>query len=71
MLDTTASQSTFDSPSCALPSISRANYLSLTISFDHDIVDEAPAARFMQRLKELIESGYALSEAAVKPEQPE
>ena len=35
-------------------------YLSVTISFDHDIVDGAPAARFMQRLKELIESGYSL-----------
>ena len=36
-------------------------YLSITISFDHDIVDGAPAARFTQRLKELIESGYGLS----------
>jgi pyruvate/2-oxoglutarate dehydrogenase complex dihydrolipoamide acyltransferase (E2) component len=35
-------------------------YLSVTISFDHDIVDGAPAARFTQRLKELIESGYGL-----------
>lgn len=32
-------------------------YLSVTISFDHDMVDGAPAARFMQRLKELMESG--------------
>ena len=35
-------------------------YLSVTISFDHDIIDGAPAARFTQRLKELIESGYSL-----------
>jgi pyruvate/2-oxoglutarate dehydrogenase complex dihydrolipoamide acyltransferase (E2) component len=35
-------------------------YLSITISLDHDIVDGAPAARFTQRLKELIESGYGL-----------
>ncbi len=34
--------------------------LSVTISFDHDVVDGAPAARFAQRLKELIESGYGL-----------
>jgi chloramphenicol O-acetyltransferase len=34
--------------------------LSLTISVDHDLVDGAPAARFAQRLKELIESGYGL-----------
>lgn len=37
-------------------------YLSVTVSFDHDIVDGAPAARFIQRLKELIESGYGLSD---------
>jgi pyruvate/2-oxoglutarate dehydrogenase complex dihydrolipoamide acyltransferase (E2) component len=37
-------------------------YLSVTISFDHDIVDGAPAARFVQRLKELIECGYGLLE---------
>ena len=35
-------------------------YLSVTISFDHDMVDGAPAARFTQRLKELIDSGYGL-----------
>ncbi len=35
-------------------------YLSLTVSFDHDIVDGGPAARFTQQLKELIESAYAL-----------
>jgi pyruvate/2-oxoglutarate dehydrogenase complex dihydrolipoamide acyltransferase (E2) component len=35
-------------------------YLDLTISFDHDIVDGAPAARFSQKLKGLIESGYGL-----------
>ncbi|HEU4708147.1 MAG TPA: 2-oxo acid dehydrogenase subunit E2 [Methylophilaceae bacterium] len=35
-------------------------YLSLTLSFDHDIVDGAPAARFTQQLKELLEQGYGL-----------
>ena len=35
-------------------------YLSVTISFDHDIIDGVPAARFTQRLKELIESSYGL-----------
>jgi pyruvate/2-oxoglutarate dehydrogenase complex dihydrolipoamide acyltransferase (E2) component len=40
--------------------IEAREYLSVTISFDHDIVDGAPAARFTQRLKELIESGYGL-----------
>lgn len=37
-------------------------YLSVTVSFDHDIIDGAPAARFTQRLKELIEDGYGLIE---------
>ena len=36
--------------------------LSLTIVFDHDVVDGAPAARFVKRLVELIESGYGLIE---------
>ncbi|HEU5347629.1 MAG TPA: 2-oxo acid dehydrogenase subunit E2 [Ktedonobacterales bacterium] len=44
-------------------------YLSLTISVDHDIVDGAPAARFTQRLKELIESGYGLEHLTAEPEQ--
>ena len=36
------------------------DYLSLTISFDHNITNGAPATRFAERLKELIESGYGL-----------
>lgn len=38
------------------------DYLSVTISFDHDVIDGAPAARFTERLKSLIESGYGLNE---------
>ncbi len=38
-------------------------YLSVTISLDHDVVDGAPAARFVQCFKELIEQGAGLSEA--------
>jgi len=34
----------------------------MTISFDHSIVDGAPAARFTGRLKDLIESGYGLDD---------
>jgi pyruvate/2-oxoglutarate dehydrogenase complex dihydrolipoamide acyltransferase (E2) component len=44
------------------------DYLSLTISFDHDIIDGAPATRFTQRSKELIESGYGLFDSTVEPE---
>ena len=35
-------------------------FLNMTISMDHDIIDGAPATRFALRLKELIESGYGL-----------
>jgi hypothetical protein len=39
--------------------------LNLTVLFDHDIVDGAPATRFVKRLVELIESGYGLDEVDV------
>jgi pyruvate/2-oxoglutarate dehydrogenase complex dihydrolipoamide acyltransferase (E2) component len=39
-------------------------YLHLTVCFDHDIIDGAPAARFVARLKELIESGFGLLDQA-------
>lgn len=35
-------------------------FLSVTVSFDHDVIDGAPAARFIQRLKQLIEGAYGL-----------
>jgi pyruvate/2-oxoglutarate dehydrogenase complex dihydrolipoamide acyltransferase (E2) component len=38
--------------------------LNLTVTFDHDIVDGAPATRFVRRLVELIESGHGLDETA-------
>jgi pyruvate/2-oxoglutarate dehydrogenase complex dihydrolipoamide acyltransferase (E2) component len=37
-------------------------YLALTASVDHDIVDGAPAARFVRRLRELIEGAEVLKE---------
>jgi pyruvate/2-oxoglutarate dehydrogenase complex dihydrolipoamide acyltransferase (E2) component len=43
-------------------SIAIREYLSLTISLDHEIIDGAPAARFIRRLKELIEHGYGVIE---------
>jgi pyruvate/2-oxoglutarate dehydrogenase complex dihydrolipoamide acyltransferase (E2) component len=42
-------------------------YLSMTLSFDHDVVDGAPAARFVSRLKALIEDGYGLEEFRPNP----
>jgi pyruvate/2-oxoglutarate dehydrogenase complex dihydrolipoamide acyltransferase (E2) component len=37
-------------------------YLHLTLSFDHDLVDGAPAARFAQRLVTLLETAEVLEE---------
>ncbi len=36
-------------------------HLCLTITFNHDIVDGAPAARFVKRLSELLMSGELLT----------
>ena len=49
--------------------IALREYLSITISHDRDILDGAPAARFTERLKELIESGYGLNDPTVESEQ--
>jgi pyruvate/2-oxoglutarate dehydrogenase complex dihydrolipoamide acyltransferase (E2) component len=49
-----------EKPGVVQGQIAIREYLSLTLSFDHDIVDGAPAARFAQRLKELLEQGYGL-----------
>jgi pyruvate/2-oxoglutarate dehydrogenase complex dihydrolipoamide acyltransferase (E2) component len=38
-------------------------YLCMTLSFDHDLIDGAPAARFVSRLRELIEGAYGLGKA--------
>jgi pyruvate dehydrogenase E2 component (dihydrolipoamide acetyltransferase) len=34
--------------------------VALSLSFDHRIVDGAPAARFLQRVKQLVERPIAL-----------
>ena len=44
-------------------------YLCMTLSFNHDIIDGAPAARFTGRLKDLIESGYGLDDSTVASEK--
>lgn len=43
--------------------IERREHVCLTLSFDHDIVDGTPAARFTKALVGLIESGEVLSES--------
>jgi pyruvate/2-oxoglutarate dehydrogenase complex dihydrolipoamide acyltransferase (E2) component len=40
--------------------IEKREYLSLTVTLDHDVVDGAPATRFVSRLVELLESGYGI-----------
>lgn len=42
--------------------IQEREFLSLTVSFDHDIVDGGPAARFAHQFKELLVSGYGIKE---------
>lgn len=37
-------------------------YLNITVSFDHDVVDGAPAARFVRQLVELIETAAVFEE---------
>jgi len=44
-------------------------YLSLTVSFDHDIVDGAPAARFAQRLQEMLQEGYGVKSPDLDADQ--
>ncbi len=39
-------------------------HLHLTVSLDHDVVDGGPAARFLSRLRELLETGHGLEEGA-------
>ena len=51
-----------EKPGVADGRIEIRDYLCLTLMFDHDIVDGARAARFTQRFKALIESGYGLCE---------
>lgn len=49
-----------EKPAFVNDQIEKREFLSVTVSFDHDIVDGAPAARFIQRLKELMESAYGI-----------
>jgi pyruvate/2-oxoglutarate dehydrogenase complex dihydrolipoamide acyltransferase (E2) component len=37
-------------------SLARREFVCVTVAFNHDIVDGAPAARFVNRLRELVES---------------
>lgn len=47
-------------PGVVKKQIAIREYLYMTILIDHDVVDGAPAARFVSRLTELVENGYGL-----------
>lgn len=51
-------------------SIEIREYLSLSLVFDHDVVDGAPIARFISRLTELVEGGFGLPEEAAAAVEP-
>ena len=40
--------------------IEKREFLSLTVTLDHDVVDGAPATRFVSRFVELLETGYSI-----------
>lgn len=54
-------------PAVVADRIEPREILNLTVGFNHDVVDGAPAARFVRRLVELIESGYGLAESEDQP----
>ncbi|MBI3203891.1 MAG: 2-oxo acid dehydrogenase subunit E2 [Myxococcales bacterium] len=47
------------------------DYLALTASIDHDIVDGAPAARFAKRLREIVEGAEVLAPSPEPGASPE
>lgn len=59
--------STARKPAVVEDRIEPREILSLTVAFDHDVIDGAPAARFVKRLIVLIESGYGLTEEQLIP----
>jgi hypothetical protein len=50
--------------------VTACEYLHLTLSFDHDIVDGAPAARFAARLRDLVETPGKRHADRVVPQDP-
>ncbi len=56
-----------EKPAIIAGRIEPREYLCVTVSVDHDIVDGAPAARFVDRLRELIESGFGLIPDSAAP----
>jgi len=53
-----------DKPRLVDGEIESRELLDLTVTFDHDVVDGAPATRFVRRLTELVEDAHGLGEDA-------
>jgi pyruvate/2-oxoglutarate dehydrogenase complex dihydrolipoamide acyltransferase (E2) component len=49
-------------PGLADGEIKVREYLTMTVLFDHDVIDGAPVARFLNRLRTLLEHGYGVGE---------
>ena len=47
-----------DKPTAIRGEIQIRKIMNLTISFDHDLIDGAPAARFSHHIKKMIEAGF-------------
>lgn len=56
---------TAERPVAAGGQVELQQIMSVTLCLNHDIVDGAPAARFLRRLVGLIESGYGLDEVSL------
>jgi pyruvate/2-oxoglutarate dehydrogenase complex dihydrolipoamide acyltransferase (E2) component len=53
-----------DRPALVDGRLEQHTYLSLSLTFDHDVVDGAPAARFVSRLRVAIENPERPSSAS-------
>ena len=47
-------------PGVVAKSIAIRDYLYVTITVDHDVIDGAPAVRMLSKLSKMIESGFGL-----------
>jgi pyruvate/2-oxoglutarate dehydrogenase complex dihydrolipoamide acyltransferase (E2) component len=56
-----------ESPPGAGQEAGKREHLCLTVTFDHEIVDGAPAARFLRRFTELLGSGELIRESLAAP----
>lgn len=55
-----------EKPTLVAGQIALHEYVCITLSLDHLVVDGAPAARFAGCFKELVESGYGLCDEQIE-----